>query len=140
MTPFVARCACGRHTIDLPGPPPRVTLCFCRDCQRRSGGPFGVATYYSAEGLVLPDLPVRRRLAESGRWLDERHCTHCGAVLYYTFEWKEGIVGIPLGLIDGAQHRPPDRAVYCRDKPEWVTLPDGIEAWVAGSDGPRWTG
>lgn len=140
MTNWAARCACGSHEIPLPSAPPRVTLCFCRDCQRRSGGPFGLATYYPAEGLALPELPARRRLSDAGRWLDERHCPSCGSVLFYTFELKDGVVGVPLGLIAGAEHLPPDRAVFCRKKPVWIVLPGGVDAFVAGSDGPRFEG
>jgi hypothetical protein len=135
-----AACACGAHRILLPGPPPRVTLCFCTDCQRRSGGPFGIAAYYAADGLELPALPHRTRTSDAGRWLREHHCAVCGSVLFYAFALREGVVGIPLGLIDGAAHLAPDRAVFCRNKPPWVSLPPGVPAFEAGSDGPRWTG
>ena len=137
MSLIAARCACGTHTVALPGPPPRVTICFCEDCQRRTGAPFGMATYYEELDLVLPDLPLRRRDAVSGRWLDDHRCPECGVVLYYRSEWKEGVVGIPLGLIRGYEGQAPDRAVFCRNKPVWVVLPVGIDAYERGSDGPR---
>ncbi|MCB9665221.1 MAG: GFA family protein [Alphaproteobacteria bacterium] len=137
---YAVRCRCGAQAFALPGPPPRVTICFCRDCQRRAGGPFGLATYYPEEGLDLPVLPTWRRRADSGRWLETSACPSCGVVLYQRFERRPGVVGIPLGLVDGARDTPPDRAVFCVNKPAWVQLPDGIEAYVAGSDGPRWTG
>ncbi len=81
MSNIQAACACGAHAVSLPGAPPRVTICFCADCRLRAGAPFGIATYYPSDTLVLPELPVRRRVAESGRWLDERHCPACGSVL-----------------------------------------------------------
>lgn len=137
MTEVTAHCACGAHGIDLPGPPPRITICFCVDCQLRTGGPFGIATYYESANLMLPVLVVRRRYADSGRWLDDHHCPECGVVLFYTTEWKDGVVGIPLGLLRGYEHLPPDRAVFCRNKPAWVVLPPEVDAYERGSDGPK---
>ncbi len=135
-----ARCSCGAHALALPCPPPRVTLCFCADCRRRTGAPFGVGAYYAAADLDLPPLPTRRRVAASGRWLDDHACERCGTVLFWTFELDPGQVGVPVGLLDAGFDVAPDRAVFCRDKPAWFALPAGVEAFVLGSDGPRFGG
>lgn len=132
----IARCSCGTHTLALPGPPPRVTLCFCRPCQKRTGGPYSVNAYYPAEGLRLPDLPAHRRTADSGRWLDDHFCPTCAAILFYRFEWKPQVVGVPVGMIDGWEGAAPDRAVFLCNQPPWVVLPEGIERFERGSDGP----
>ena len=134
-----AVCACGAHVLQLSKMPRRATMCFCDPCRKRTGGPFGLAAYVRRAGLELPRLSVRRRIADSGRWLDNYFCDQCGTVLYYDFEMVPGVVGVPVGLFEGGHQLRPHRAVFCEQKPDWFVLPDGIEALTRGSDSEPFT-
>src|SRR4051812_49762174 len=49
-----AQCSCGAVTLSLPEEPSKIVVaCHCIDCQRRTGAPFGVGAYYSADVVAI---------------------------------------------------------------------------------------
>jgi len=134
-----ATCPCTTTQLALPGPPPRVTLCFCTACQRRTGSVVGAGAYYARTDLVLPATVPRSRPTDSGRDLTDHACPDCGFVLFWTFAWRPDTVGVSAGSIPGGSAVKPTRIVFCENKPDWFVLPSGVPAFVRGSDGPVWT-
>ena len=45
----IAHCCCGLLRAEATGEPPFVGACHCMECQRRTGSPFGVSTYFPKE-------------------------------------------------------------------------------------------
>jgi len=45
----IARCCCGSLRAEAAGEPAVVLACHCTECQRRTGSPFGVGTYFRKE-------------------------------------------------------------------------------------------
>ena len=64
-----AQCMCGALRLTLPVPEAArlVVVCHCLDCQRRSGGPFGLGAFYPAEfATISGDHRKSTRSAASG--------------------------------------------------------------------------
>ena len=64
----VARCHCGAVEAACEGEPRKVSLCHCRDCQRRTGSAFSVAVFYPKE-QVRPSGETRAFAASISRRL-----------------------------------------------------------------------
>jgi hypothetical protein len=47
----IAHCCCGSLRAEATGEPVFVGACHCRECQRRTGAPFGVSAYFPKEHL-----------------------------------------------------------------------------------------
>jgi len=45
----IAHCCCGSLRAEATGEPAFVAACHCTECQRRTGSPFGVSTYFPKE-------------------------------------------------------------------------------------------
>jgi hypothetical protein len=81
----IAHCCCGSLCAEVSGEPALVAACHCMECQRRTGSPFGVSTYFLKEH-VRTEGPskVYVRGSDSGRkngvttsWTSWGHLTIC---------------------------------------------------------------
>ena len=76
----IAHCCCGSLRAEATGEPALVIACHCMDCQRRTGSPFGVGTYFP-KGQVRIEGPskVYLRGSDSGRKIEIHFCPDCGS-------------------------------------------------------------
>ena len=123
-------CLCGALRYSVTGPPERTTACACRNCQRRSGSPFGFAGYFQESQVTFNDGAVARfrPATDSGRVLENRFCPTCGTTVAWSLDLFPGILGLPAGSFD----QPcfwfePARFIFARGKPDWVSLPPELE-------------
>ena len=96
---FVARCHCGRVSIELPHLPDEVTQCNCSLC--RKTGFRGI--YYRPKEVAVTgtvDPYVRTDLDEA--CLTTWHCGRCGCTTHWTGlgEHAEGRMGVNARLLD----------------------------------------
>ena len=96
---IVARCHCGRVSIELPHLPDEVTQCNCSLC--RNTGFRGI--YYRPEEVAVTgtvDPYVRTDLDEA--CLTTWHCGRCGCTTHWTGlgEHAEGRMGVNARLLD----------------------------------------
>src|SRR4029077_6577281 len=74
-----AQCSCGAVTLSLPGPSRLVVACHCIDCQRRTGAPFSVGTFYPADAVTISGTTREyTRTADSGGKVHRHFCPNCG--------------------------------------------------------------
>lgn len=103
MNKWNGRCLCGAITYSLAKAPLRTTICFCRFCQRATGG---------AE-MTLPVLPktdfgitdgspsTYTHVSEgSGKEIYIHFCETCGTKLFVTFQRWSDMVGLYSGTLD----------------------------------------
>jgi len=131
-------CVCGAVRYVAHGDPERVTVCHCTWCQRRTGSAFGVETVFNIEHVALAGDTLRRYRHisdESGRWLDQEFCSHCGTNIGFTLEAVPGIRTIAAGTFDDRSWITPEkyrfRYVYLRSAQGWSRLPEGVEQYEA---------
>jgi hypothetical protein len=79
----IAHCCCGSLRAEATGEPVFVGACHCTECQRRTGSPFGVSTYFLKE-QVRTDGPskIYVRGSDSGRKIEIHFCPHCGTSVF----------------------------------------------------------
>ncbi|KRA83097.1 GFA family protein [Altererythrobacter sp. Root672] len=134
-----ASCQCGNlsATID-DGAEPMTVLCHCRECQKRSGSPFGVMAYFpDANVTVTGEAREYSRPTDEGNSFTTGFCPACGSTLYGRASKYPGITGVTVGTIADPAFPPPARSVYEQSRHGWLALPETMPGFARGRDGER---
>ena len=127
-------CVCGNVRYRTTGDPTRISLCSCTWCQKRTGSTMGLSVYFLKDDVefVQGDLGSYRLTSDGGRWIEQNFCTNCGSALTWTLEFRPDDRGIAGGTFDQPTFwYKPERYVFARSKPDWLTIPDGVEVFDA---------
>lgn len=123
-----AACACGQLSASVEGDPVRVSVCHCRDCQRRSGSAFAAQARFPLENVAFTgEWRTWEKAGDSGGVATFRWCPVCGNSLAYTGGGIDGVVAIALGAFDPGDAPAPTVSIYESRKQAWVEIVgDGI--------------
>lgn len=123
-TERIARCACGALRVRCTGDPSLVSLCHCLECQRRTGGPFGVAAFFARDAVTSDGASrVFRRPSDSGHDVTFHFCPQCGSTVYWLPERKPGVIAVAVGAFADPDFPPPTQAVYAQRRHHWIPIP-----------------
>jgi hypothetical protein len=123
-----AQCMCGALRLTLPVSEAArlVVVCHCLDCQRRSGGPFGLGAFYPAEfATISGDHRKFTRSAASGGKVHNFFCPNCGSTVFWKADNLPGFIGVAVGALADPQYPAPSRSVFEQSKHHWVQI-DGV--------------
>lgn len=128
MTERIAACACGRLKLRTTGEPRRISMCHCRDCQRRTGSLFSVAAFYPREAVAMIEGESKSftRPSATGKDVTFHFCPGCGASLYWLPERMPHLIGVAVGAFADPSFPQPEQSVWSKDKHHWLTLPDDM--------------
>ena len=132
MTARTASCRCGQLKATVTAEPVRVSVCHCRNCQKRSGSAFAAQARWPKEQVTLEGQSSTFTLAgDSGNPATFHFCAQCGSDVYYLIDGKfEDLIAIPLGTFDDPDFGPPAYSVWEKRKHKWVEIVgDGIERY-----------
>jgi hypothetical protein len=116
-----ASCACGQMRVVCRGEPLKVSLCHCRECQRRSGGPFGVAAFFAPDNVsVSGELREYRRGSDSGFDLIFRFCPNCGSTVWWESLRVTDRIAVAAGAFADSGFPGPGQAVYREHRHAWI--------------------
>ena len=119
-----ASCSCGQLRVQVEGEP-RVGICHCLACQKRTGSVFATLARFSAPFAVFGIATEYLRVGEQGARFTFRFCPVCGTTVFHTEEGDEQSVSIAVGAFADLTLPAPRVSVYdCRRHP-WVQLPPG---------------
>lgn len=114
-------CLCGRVRFELEGPPLAQTACFCRDCQRATGGSPGL--YWVVQG---PNLRFTEgepatfwSQADSGALVGRRFCRVCGAPVSTIYPYDDPLCLVPVGSLDDPSAFAPQANLWMRSAQPW---------------------
>jgi hypothetical protein len=121
MTERTATCACGQLRATCRGEPLKVSLCHCRECQRRSGGPFGVAAFFPREAVAARgEWREFRRPSDSGFDVVFRFCPTCGSTVLWEATRLPDRIAVAAGAFADPAFPPPGQAVYGEHRHAWL--------------------
>jgi hypothetical protein len=129
-------CFCGSIRYRAKGQPARVSVCHCKDCQRRSGSAFAVVAYFKDENLEITGGPLSNfeyRSDESHRWIRLEFCPRCGTTVTLTAEKSPGGRSVSGGTFDHPGWLRIERHVWTRSAVPWMAFPPGVEIFEKGS-------
>ena len=116
-----ARCACGELVVTITGEPNATVLCHCKDCQRRTGAPFGVGNYYTPDQIeITGSAKAYERATDVGNRMRNFFCPSCGTTVYWLAGPALDRVGVATGCFDEPDGAMPHRSVYEERKHVWV--------------------
>ncbi len=129
MPTRTATCVCGQLRAICEGDPPRVSLCNCTHCQRRTVSPYGVGAYFEQEQVTIEGVFKRfRRSSDAGRSVDMAFCPDCGSTVFWELEMMPGRIAVAAGAFADPDFPAPQVAVWTENKYRWVPLPEGVPA------------
>ena len=127
MTERAGGCQCGRVRYRLSGEPLMINVCHCTECQRQSGGAFGMSMMVRESDLVVEGaLKSFTRRADSGRTISCHFCPDCGTRIYHVPTYVQGIVNLKPGTLDGRSWLQPTAHFWTGSRQPWVALPEGV--------------
>jgi len=128
MTTREASCSCGQLRISVTGEP-RVGICHCLECQKRTGSVFAALARFSAPYQVSGRATDYLRVGDQGARFTFRFCPICGTTLFHTEEGEEQSVSVAVGAFADPAFPAPRASVYDSRRHPWVQLPPGTLAF-----------
>lgn len=127
-----AACHCGAASLRCEGEPAKVSLCHCRDCQRRTGSLFSVAAFFPRELVAVTGIALRqfRRGSASGFDVTFHFCPECGTNLMWEAARLPHVVGVAAGAFADPTFACPEQQVWCEERHHWLILPGAIPAYA----------
>ena len=119
----IAHCCCGSLRAEATGEPALVAACHCMECQRRTGSPLGVSTYFPQE-QVRTEGPsnVYVRGSDSGRKIELHFCPNCGSTVFSCAEFVPDLIGIAFSAFANLSMPSPTLSVWETTRHPWVTF------------------
>lgn len=125
MARRTASCSCGALRVECEGEPVSVSLCHCLECQKRTGGPFGIAAFFErARAVATGASTAYTRASDSGFPVTFHFCPTCGSTVWWEPSRKPEVIAVAPGAFADPDFPAPQKAVYGEHRHRWV--PEGI--------------
>jgi len=131
----IAHCCCGSLRAEVTGEPTLVAACHCTECQRRTGSPFGVNTYFPKDH-VRTYGPSKRyvRGSASGRKAEFYFCPDRGSTVFWYLGRFPDLIGIAFGGFADPSVSSPTLSVWETTRHPWVTFDHDLHHFERQSD------
>lgn len=127
-----AQCSCGALSLQLSQPAKLVVACHCLECQRRTGGPFGLGAFYPADSVIVSGTAKQfTRDGVSGEKVHTYFCPNCGSTIYWKADKLPSLIGVAVGALADPSYPAPSKSVFERSKHDWVRI-DGADCFQEG--------
>ena len=118
----LARCRCGAVELECEGEPVRISVCHCRNCQRRSGSAFSAQVRFPDDRLrISGETRAWTTVGDSGNSATFNFCPSCGTETHYVIDALPGLTAVPMGIFDTPDFAP-EFSVWESRKHPWVTV------------------
>ena len=126
-------CLCGAVRFEVEGPPLLQGMCYCRACQRVSGGAPSLLAAYPAEALTLTEgaPKVFETKGDSGAVVRRAFCGACGTSLYSWSEGRPHVRSVKVGVLDDSAAFDPQLAIWTSAKQPWHEPPAEVAQYDA---------
>jgi hypothetical protein len=102
-------------------------MCFCKDCQRRTGSAASVHSYYPEAAVIIDGtLKTYSRPGDTGCFVNFNFCPDCGSTISWTAEASPGSVGVSVGLFADPAYPAATNATFVAHKWPWFAVPEGV--------------
>ena len=132
-----ATCLCGALAWTIDADQQFITHCHCSRCRKFHGAAF--ATFGMVSESSIRCTRGADQIAQYQSTADSRRqfCKDCGSPAV-SDPWN-GLVGVPLGLLDGDPGGRPIGHIFAASKAAWFELGSDLpasDAWPTGFEGP----
>lgn len=129
--PYTGGCVCGATRYRLTAEPVTLYACHCTDCQKRSGGAFGLSMWVARAALELAQGEVQTHTTTfaDGRTGGSRNCARCGTHLWTETPTVPQHLLLRPGTLDDTSWLEPVAHLWTRSAQPWVRLPPGATTY-----------
>jgi hypothetical protein len=129
-TVLTGGCLCGALRYAARGEPTYAGYCCCADCRKASGS--GFIPFMGFDGANFSVTGATRQFrspAARGGEAVRNFCPTCGGLVF------GGVIGeseshtVYAGSLDDPSAFRPTMAIFNRQRPDWVRLPDGLQVF-----------
>jgi hypothetical protein len=130
--PYTGSCTCGQVTATISGEPIAVRQCWCRQCQKLTGGAATANAMF-----LLKDIEMSGELADSGytaasgNTYRQLFCPKCGNPVMGDSSGRPHARVIRLGFLDEGHGLKPTAAIWLSEAPDWAEVAEGVERFDA---------
>ncbi|PFG58404.1 hypothetical protein ATG66_0954 [Vibrio sp. ES.051] len=122
-TIHTCECACGLVEIRCKGEPIHTSVCYCFECQKRTGSVFGVQARFEKERVSLNgDVTRYIRVGDDGSEAQYEFCPSCGTTMRVLLSALPNISVIPIGLFTDKEFHEPIISIYEQRTHGWVSF------------------
>ncbi len=113
-----ASCHCGQFVVAAMGDPLRVVICYCEDCQRRTGSSYNLGVVFDESQLRLKgEFNCYHRSGDLGLEIEYHFCPECGSNVHWIYDGAHVVAG---GCFANSDFPKPTMALYGKRKHNWL--------------------
>ena len=129
MTKRTGGCLCGAIRYENEAEPMLIANCYCDNCRKNSGAANSYNLAMPAGSTKITGSPKTYvdETGASGKPFNRMFCPECGTHFLSHGPAYEGIEFIKAGTLDDANGLVPTAHIWCEQKLDWITLPEGAE-------------
>jgi len=119
----IGSCQCGAVRITANAEPLTTRSCWCKDCQKLTGGgPTHNAFFKTEEVEVDGEVRWHDVVAESGNRLSRGFCPNCGNPLLVQSHARRHLIGVRIGAFGDTDALGPKSLIWTESAPTWAHL------------------
>jgi hypothetical protein len=126
--PITGGCLCGALRYEAKGPPLYAGHCYCADCRKASGAPAMAFMGFRREQLTFTGASREYRSPSlRGSDAHRNRCPVCASLVFGGERDISDSFTIYVGSLDDPSVFEARVAIFNRDRPHWVVVPEGID-------------
>ncbi|HKR88476.1 MAG TPA: GFA family protein [Phenylobacterium sp.] len=124
-------CACGEVRFRIGAPILGMAVCYCRECQRASGGGpnYVVLAPREAFAVIKGEARVHHVTAASGNDIGRAFCGTCGSPLWSATTDGTPFLPVKAGALDDPSDLVPTSAVFTCEAQPWHLQHAGVRSF-----------
>lgn len=135
-TRLTGGCLCGALRYEAEGEPLYAGICCCADCRKASGSGFIPFIGVAARAVRFAgEARQSRARAFRGGEAVRNFCARCGGLVFGGIVGEDSSHTLYAGSLDDPSLFKPPIAIFVRNKPDWVALPEGIATFETLPEG-----
>ena len=118
MVDYTGGCQCGKVRYKAEGPRDRSSVCYCRMCQKASGGPFMSFVRFPVQQVHWSTPPA---VFASSNFAERGFCRECGTPL--TYRQIDGPnISLTLNSLDDPESVQPEMKFSAESEISWCKM------------------
>ena len=116
-------CQCGAVRVTAHAAPFVTRACWCKDCQKLSGGGATHNAFFKTEQVeVAGEVRWHDVLADSGNKLSRGFCPECGSPILVQSHARRHLIGVRVGVFEDTDNLGPASLIWTESAPAWAHL------------------
>lgn len=123
---FFGQCSCGAVKYSFQGEVERIIHCHCQQCRRSHAAPFVTRAVVDNFGFAWESGADQLGYYQSSGRATRTYCKQCATKLVIIYNDEPGLLGVPVGAIEGKLVAKERYHAYVKDKAPWYEIEDSL--------------